>query len=412
MNKDFILALDEIEKEKGISRESIFEALEKALIKSYEKNFDNRANVTVDINRENGNIKVFSVKTVVEEVVDPITEISIDEAKAMNVAFDIGDTISLEVTPMNFGRIAAQTARNIVIQKIKDMERDIIYSEFVDRERELVNGSIQRIDNGYIFVDLGKLEGVVPPNEQVQGERYKVNERMKFYISEVKNTTKGAQIILSRAASGLIMRLFELEVPEVNDGIVDIYSISREAGSRTKIAVFTKEEDVDPVGACVGFKGARVKAIVDELNGEKIDIIVWDKDPKIFIKNSLSPSEVLDVFINIKEKSALAVVPDEQLSLAIGKEGQNVRLAAKLTGWKIDIKGKSGFEEMKKSGEADKILNLDEISCHKDDALDESYTVDEEDEMREDLEPEDDLPNEEDSFDEDEMMEDESLSLE
>ncbi|WP_425540122.1 transcription termination factor NusA [Microaceticoccus formicicus] len=354
MNKDFILALEEIEKEKGISRESIFEALEKALIKSYEKNFDNNANVSVEIDRDNGKIKVFSVKTVVEEVVDPITEIELSEAKQTNMAYEVGDTISLEVTPMNFGRIAAQTARNIVIQKIKDMERDIIYSEFVDRERELVNGSIQRIDSGYLFIDLGKLEGVVPPNEQVPNEVYKVNSRMKFYISEVKNTTKGAQIVLSRASSGLIMRLFELEVPEVNDGTVDIFSISREAGSRTKIAVFTKEEDVDPVGACVGFKGARVKAIVDELNGEKIDIIVWDKDPKIFIKNSLSPSEVIEVYIDNAGKSALAIVPDEQLSLAIGKEGQNVRLAAKLTGWKIDIKGKSNLEELKESGELDK----------------------------------------------------------
>lgn len=354
MNKDFILALEEIEKEKGISRESIFEALEKALIKSYEKNFDNNANVTVEIDRDNGKIKVFSIKTVVEEVEDSITEISLSEAKQTNMAYEVGDTISLEVTPMNFGRIAAQTARNIVIQKIKDMERDIIYSEFIDRERELVNGSIQRIDSGYLFIDLGKLEGVVPPNEQVPNETYKVNSRMKFYISEVKNTTKGAQIVLSRASSGLIMRLFELEVPEVNDGTVDIFSISREAGSRTKIAVFTKEVDVDPVGACVGFKGARVKAIVDELNGEKIDIIVWDKDPKVFIKNSLSPSEVIDVYIDTAGKSALAIVPDEQLSLAIGKEGQNVRLAAKLTGWKIDIKGKSNLDELKESGELDK----------------------------------------------------------
>lgn len=374
MNKDFILALEEIEKEKGISRESIFEALEKALIKSYEKNFDNNANVNVEIDRENGKIKVFSVKTIVEEVEDPITEIGLEEAKQTNMAYEVGDTLSLEVTPMNFGRIAAQTARNIVIQKIKDMERDIIYSEFVDRERELVNGSIQRIDSGYLFIDLGKLEGVVPPNEQVPNEIYKVNSRMKFYISEVKNTTKGAQIVLSRASSGLIMRLFELEVPEVNDGTVDIFSISREAGSRTKIAVFTKEEDVDPVGACVGFKGARVKAIVDELNGEKIDIIVWDKDPKIFIKNSLSPSEVIEVYIDNAGKSALAIVPDEQLSLAIGKEGQNVRLAAKLTGWKIDIKGKSNLEELKESGELDKFLNQDPKKADETEIEDEQNT--------------------------------------
>ncbi len=356
MNKDFIFALEEIEKEKGISRESIFEALEKALIKSYEKNYDNQVNVDVDINRETGVIKVYSVKTVVDEVEDEVTEIALDDAKQINSAYEVDDTVSIEVTPMDFGRIAAQTARNIVIQKIKDMERDIIYSEFVDRERELVNGVIQRIDNGYLFIDLGKLEGVVPPNEQVPNEVYRVNDRMKFYISEVKNTTKGAQIILSRASSGLIMRLFELEVPEVHDGTVDIFSISREAGSRTKIAVFSREEDVDPVGACVGFKGARVKAIVDELGGEKIDIIVWDKDPKVFIKNSLSPSEVLEVYSDNSTKSAVAIVPDEQLSLAIGKEGQNVRLAAKLTSWKIDIKGKSSLQEMIDNGELDKYL--------------------------------------------------------
>lgn len=353
MDKDFILALTELEKEKGIPRENIFLALEKALIKSYEKNFDNNANVTVEIDRITGDIKVLAVKEVVGEVENPITQISIDETRAMKGSYELGDNVFIEITPMNFGRIAAQTARNIVIQKIKDYERDIIYSEYADRERELINGLIQRIDGGNLYVDLGKMEGIVPPQEQIQGESYNLQDRKKFYISEVKSTTKGAQVILSRTAPGLIRRLFELEVPEVTDGSVEIFSISREAGSRTKISVLAKIEDLDPVGACVGFKGSRVKAIVDELGGEKIDIVVWDKDPRIFIANSLSPAETNSVYVNQKEKSAVAFIKEDQLSLAIGKEGQNVRLAARLTGWKIDIKGNSKLDEMLADGSLD-----------------------------------------------------------
>lgn len=353
MDKDFILALTELEKEKGIPRENIFLALEKALIKSYEKNFDNNANVTVEIDRITGDIKVLAEKEVVEEVENPITQISIDETRAMKGSYELGDSVFIEITPMNFGRIAAQTARNIVIQKIKDYERDIIYSEYADRERELINGLIQRIDGGNLYVDLGKMEGIVPPQEQIPGESYKLQDRKKFYISEVKSTTKGAQVILSRTAPGLIRRLFELEVPEVTDGSVEIFSISREAGSRTKISVLAKVEDLDPVGACVGFKGSRVKTIVDELGGEKIDIVVWNKDPRIFIANSLSPAETSSVYVNQKEKSAVAFIKEDQLSLAIGKEGQNVRLAARLTGWKIDIKGNSKLDEMLADGSLD-----------------------------------------------------------
>ena len=261
----------------------------------------------------------------------------------VNSSVELGDQLTIEVTPMNFGRIAAQTARNIVIQKIKDAERDIIYNEFITREKELINGVIQRIDRGILYIDLGKIEGIVPLNEQIKDEVYNIGDRLKLYIKEVKNTTKGAQVILSRTDSGLIRRLLELEVPEIHEGIVEIFSISREAGSRTKLAVFTNNTDIDPVGACVGFKGSRVKAIVDELNGEKIDIIVWDKDIKIFLSNSLSPAEVLKVFVNEKEKVARVIVTEDQLSLAIGKEGQNARLAAKLTNWKIDIKGNEQY---------------------------------------------------------------------
>ncbi|MEJ8751225.1 transcription termination factor NusA [Lagierella sp. ICN-221743] len=353
MNKEFIDALVEIEKTKGVSKDVIIEALEKALIKSYEKNFDENANVTVSINKETGEIKTYSIKEVVEEVEDPITQISELEAKKINSSIEIGDELSIEVTPKDFGRIAAQTARNIVIQKIKDAERDIVYNEFIDREKEIVTGLIQRIDRGILYVDLGRVEGIVPYEEQIPGEVYNLNSRYKFFIKEVKNTTKGAQVILSRSDVGLVKRLLELEIPEINEGIVEVQAIAREAGSRTKLAVFAKDENVDPVGACVGFKGSRVKNIVDELNGEKLDIVVWDKDIKVFLANSLSPTEVKKVFVDEKEKVARVIVANDQLSLAIGKEGQNARLAAKLTGWKVDIKGFEQYIEEINSGELD-----------------------------------------------------------
>lgn len=351
MNKEFIDALKEIEKTKGVSKDVIIEALEKALIKSYEKNFDENANVTVNINKETGEIKTYSIKEVVEEVEDSITQISELDAKKIKSNIEIGDELSIEVTPKDFGRIAAQTARNIVIQKIKDAERDIVYNEFIDREKEIVTGLIQRIDRGILYVDLGRVEGIVPYEEQIPGEIYNLNSRYKFFIKEVKNTTKGAQVILSRSDVGLVKRLLELEIPEINEGIVEVHAIAREAGSRTKLAVFAKDENVDPVGACVGFKGSRVKNIVDELNGEKLDIVVWDKDIKNFLANSLSPTEVKKVFVNEKEKVARVIVANDQLSLAIGKEGQNARLAAKLTGWKVDIKGFEQYIEEMESGE-------------------------------------------------------------
>lgn len=351
MNKEFIDALKEIEKTKGVSKDVIIEALEKALIKSYEKNFDENANVTVNINKETGEIKTYSIKEVVEKVEDSITQISELDAKKIKSNIEIGDELSIEVTPKDFGRIAAQTARNIVIQKIKDAERDIVYNEFIDREKEIVTGLIQRIDRGILYVDLGRVEGIVPYEEQIPGEIYNLNSRYKFFIKEVKNTTKGAQVILSRSDVGLVKRLLELEIPEINEGIVEVHAIAREAGSRTKLAVFAKDENVDPVGACVGFKGSRVKNIVDELNGEKLDIVVWDKDIKNFLANSLSPTEVKKVFVDEKEKVARVIVANDQLSLAIGKEGQNARLAAKLTGWKVDIKGFEQYIEEMESGE-------------------------------------------------------------
>lgn len=345
MNADFIQALTEIEKDKGIPKEVIFDALKKALEKSYEKNFNDKANVMVEIDEDTGKIDVYSLLTVVEEVEDPMLEIMVESARSLQPGAMVGDTVRRAVTPRDFGRISAQTARNIVIQKIKDAERDVVYNEFADREKEMITGSVQRYERNNIYVNMGRTEGILPQSEQVPGERVVPNQRLKLFIQEVRNSPKGPQIVLSRANPGLVIRLFETEVPEIADGVVEIFSIAREAGSRTKISVFSRDENVDPVGACVGFKGARVKAIVDELNGEKIDIIVWDKDMHTFIANALSPSKVERVVIHEKEKTALVVVPDDQLSLAIGKEGQNARLAAKLTGWKIDIKGASFVTE-------------------------------------------------------------------
>lgn len=346
MNEEFILALNQLESEKGIKKDIVFEALEAALISSYKKNFGmSNQNIVVDINKENGNIKIFKEMTVVDEVEDEDTEITLEDAEEISSKYKVGSIVRIEIDPMKFGRIAAQTAKQVVIQKIKDAEKDIIYDDFIDREGELITGQVQRSSKGYVFIDLGKSEGILPPNEQIKGEDYSHGNRYKMIILEVKKTPKGPQIILSRSHPNLIKRLFELEVPEIHDGIVEVFNISREAGSRTKIAVFSKSEDVDPLGACVGFKGARVKAILDSIGEEKIDIIIWDRDIDHFIANALSPSNVEKVFIDDSNKQALVVVPDYQLSLAIGKEGQNVRLAAKLTNWKIDIKSVSQFEE-------------------------------------------------------------------
>ena len=281
----------------------------------------------------------------VEVVNDPYLEISLDDAKKLSDKHAVGDLIKIEITPKDFGRIAAQTAKQVVIQRIKDAERDVIYDDFINRENEIITGLIQRISKNNVFIDLGKTEGILPPVEQIEGEEYEQGDRLKLIIIEVKKTTKGPQIVLSRSHPSLVKRLFELEIPEINDGVVEVFSIAREAGARTKIAVFSKDPDVDPLGACVGFKGSRVRAIVDELNGEKIDIVVWSKDIAEFIGNSLSPSKVVKVEINEKEKSAQVIVPDYQLSLAIGKEGQNARLAAKLTNWKIDIKSESQYAQ-------------------------------------------------------------------
>ena len=357
MNEEFMLALDELEKDKNIDKGVILEALEKALIKSYQKNYDNAENVDVVVDKETGNIEIFALRTVVDEVNDNVNEISLKEANEIDKELGIGDIARIKIAPKNFGRVAAQTARNIVIQKIRDAQRDSVYGEYLDRENEMITGTIQREDKYNVYINLDKIEGVVPLKEQVASEKYIPNERMKFLIKDVKSSSKEPQIILSRASENLVKRLFELEVPEINDGTIEIYSIAREAGSRTKIAVFSNDDAIDAVGACIGYKGVRVNSIVDELQNEKIDIINYDKDIKVFISNALSPADIVDVLINEKKKQSLVVVNDYQLSLAIGKEGQNARLAARLTSWKIDIKSKEDFDTMSQE-DIDQILGL------------------------------------------------------
>lgn len=359
MNEDFILALDELEKDKNIDKEVILEALEKALIKSYQKNYDNAENVDVIVDKQTGDIEVFALREVVDDVNDNINQISLKEAKEIDKNLDIGDVARIKIAPKNFGRVAAQTARNIVIQKIRDAQRDSVYGEYLDRENEMITGTIQREDSYNLYVNLDKIEGVVPLKEQVVSEKYIPNERMKFLIKDVKSSSKEPQIVLSRSSEILVTRLFELEVPEITEGVIEIYSIAREAGSRTKIAVFSNDEAIDPVGACIGYKGARVNSIVEELQNEKIDIINYDKSIEEFISNALSPADIVEVLINEKNKQSLVVVNDYQLSLAIGKEGQNARLAARLTGWKIDIKSKTDFDNMSEE-EIDQILGLNQ----------------------------------------------------
>ena len=348
MNKDFLDALTELEREKNISKEDIITAIEDAVELAYKKNYGNYPNVRVLVDREDGEVLVLMSKEVVSEVEDDMMEVSLEEARSYDERYEIGDVIEYQVDPKDFGRIAAQTAKQVVVQRIREAERRNSYDEFVNKQGEIVTAKIERINNGTMFLSVGNSEGILPLSEQVKTESFNVGDRIKVYVIDVKKATKGPQIFLSRSHPGLVRRLFELEVPEISDGTVEIKGIAREAGSRTKIAVYSHDENVDPVGACVGNRGTRVQNIVDELFGEKIDIIVWDEDPAVLISNVLKPAEVEGVYINYvseKEKMATAVVPEQQLSLAIGREGQNVRLAARVSGWKIDIKSKSQLED-------------------------------------------------------------------
>jgi len=345
MSAELLFALDQLEKEKGIDKETIIDALEQALISAYKKNFGSAQSVEVSIDRNTGQIRVYALKTIVEEVKDPATEMSLEQAQRFGPDFEVGDIVEVEVTPKKFGRIAAQTAKQVVMQRIREAERGLIFNEFSNREEDIVNGVVSRFDRKNVIIDLGKVEAVLPPSEQTPGEKYNIHDRIKVYVINVKKTNKSPQIYVSRTHPGLVKRLLELEVPEIADGTVEIKTIAREAGSRTKIAIYSRNENVDPVGACVGQRGSRIRAIVDELRGEMIDVIKWSSNDEEYIAASLSPAKVLQVELDEENKIARVIVPDSQLSLAIGKEGQNARLAAKLTGWKIDIKSESQLRD-------------------------------------------------------------------
>lgn len=366
MNLEFIQALDDIEKDKGISKDVLLEAIETALVSAYKKDFGSKDNVRIEISAEAGEVKVYSRKEVVEEVENKNSEISLTEAENIDSKYDIGDIVEIEVTPANFGRIAAQTAKQVVMQRIREAERDVIFDRYKEKEDDLITGTIQRFHNDNILIDMGKTEALLPPSEQIAGERYEIGERIKLYVVEVSTTNKGPRILVSRTHPGLLKRLFEIEVPEIFQGLVEIKAVAREAGQRSKMAVNSSDSQVDPVGACVGPKGMRVQAVVDQLNNEKIDIVKWDEDPEVFVANALNPAEVISVNINKSEKIAEVVVPDFQLSLAIGKEGQNARLAAKLTGWKVDIKKESEVE-----AEPDNIEEIKESASELAESLDE-----------------------------------------
>lgn len=342
MSKEMLNALDALEAEKGISKEIVIEALEAALISAYKRHYGQSQNVEVEFNAKKGSIHVYSVKEVTEEVMDSQLEVSLKDAILINPAYEIGDKIRFEVTPKDFGRIAAQTAKQVILQRVREAERNIIYTEFSAYENDIMQGIVERQDNRYIYVNLGKIEAVLSKQDQMANEFYQPHDRIRVYVSKVENTSKGPQVFVSRSHPDLLRRLFEQEVPEVYDGTVEIVSIAREAGDRSKVAVRSHDENIDPVGTCVGPKGQRVQTLVNELKGENMDIVEWSEDSAVFIANALNPAEVSDVIFDVTNpKACTVVVPDYQLSLAIGKRGQNARLAAKLTGFKIDIKSES-----------------------------------------------------------------------
>lgn len=337
MEKGLFEVLTEICEEKGISADVLVEALEAALVAAYKKNFNSAQNVEVAIDKDTNSVKVFAKKTVVELVEDEQEEISLEDARKLSGVYEVGDVVNIEVTPKDFGRISAMTAKQVVTQRIREAERGIIYSEYTEKTNDIISGRIERIERGNVFIDIGKLEAILPEKEQPAGETYEVGDMLRCYVSEVRSTQRGTQIVVSRTHPGLVKKLFETEVPEISEGIVEIKNIAREGGSRTKIAVYSNDPNVDAQGACIGPKGLRVQNIGDELRNEKIDIVKWSEDPVEYITASLSPAQVISTVLDEEEKSAHVKVPEHQLSLAIGKSGQNVRLAARLTGWKIDI---------------------------------------------------------------------------
>ncbi len=342
INQDFFLALDELERQKGISKEEFLQALENALCIAYKKNSGESSAVEVRLNAEKNSIKIYSIRNVVEEVVDAEKEISLEDARLIKKSYKVGDQISAEIKSKDFGRIAAQTAKQVLLQKLREIEHENTINEFEDKEGELMACTVRRIEDGNVYVEIGgnQIEGVLMPRDQVPGEKYELNQKLNVYVKRVKNTGRLAQIVVSRTANGLVKRLFENEVPEIRQGIVVVKGVARDPGQRTKIAIYSEDPSVDAVGACVGNKGARVNAIVNELGGEKIDIIPWSENPLEYISSALSPARVVKV-VQTGDDSAMAVVPDDKLSLAIGRSGQNARLAVRLTGWKIDVKSES-----------------------------------------------------------------------
>ncbi|HEX5479848.1 MAG TPA: transcription termination factor NusA [Dehalococcoidia bacterium] len=345
MKNEFITAIAQLAAEKNLPKEVVFEAVEMALASAYKKDNLAQANVVVKINADDGNMEVFTQKAVVEEVEDPNIEMTLDEARRIKPDAQIGDALQFEATPENAGRIAAQTAKQVVLQRLREAEREVVYEEYAGKEGDIISGVVQRLEGRNVIVDLGKTEAVLPPPEQVRTEHYRPTQRLKVLLIEVFKAAKGPQVVVSRTHRDLLKRLFELEVPEIFRGIVEIKSIAREAGYRSKVAVYSRQEGVDPVGACVGMRGIRIQNVVNELNGERIDVVQWDPEPSRFVANALSPAQVVSVMTHDEENTAEVVVPDRQLSLAIGKEGQNARLAAKLTGWRIDIKSQTAYEE-------------------------------------------------------------------
>ena len=362
--KEFIGAMEELEKERGISKAYLLESLEAALVTAYKKNFEQVDNVKVNIDEKTGEIRIFSFRTVVEEYPDPLLEISLEDARKIDKNFNVGDVVNIDIRPKDFGRIAAQTAKQVVVQKIREAERDIVFTEYNDKKGEIVTGLIQKVDDKLVVLDLGKLEGVMLKKEQIETEEYKVNDKIRGYVLSVEKGAKGVpQVLVSRSHPDFVRKLFEFEIPEIYEGLIEIKSVSRDAGSRSKVAVYSKDQNIDPVGSCVGQKGVRIQNIINELKGEKIDVIEWSEDPAVFIAAALLPAQVLAVDVKEEEKFAQVIVPDDQLSLAIGKSGQNARLAARLTNWKIDIKSESQFREMlmaqAEAGDAEEVKEVE-----------------------------------------------------
>lgn len=346
-NKELILALEELENEKGIKKEYMLEAIEAALLTAYKRNFDALDNVKIVMDKQTGATYVYSVREVVENANDDAQEISLKDAKKINKTVEVGDHVDVEIVPKDFGRIAAQTAKQVIIQKIREAERNVLFDEYSEKKGEIVSGIIQKAGKGVVVVDLGKIEGIMPIKEQIPTEIYKVNDKIKAYVADVQRGEKGSlQVIISRTNPDFVRKLLELEIPEIYEGLIEIKSVARDPGSRSKVAVYSQDENIDPVGSCVGQRGIRIQNIITELKGEKIDVIEWDEDPATFIAAALLPAKIMAVDIKEEEHFAQVIVPDEELSLAIGKAGQNARLAAKLTNWKIDIKSESQFREM------------------------------------------------------------------